>query len=224
MLSSIARPVVRAALAAVVASASLGAMTATAAPAAAQPCSDVTVVFARGTGGPAGPGAVGANFIEKLRTRLADRSIDVRPVNYPAAWDFKPSASAGAADARAQIESIAATCPDTQIVLGGTSQGAGVVALVTAVDAPVRGFTPAPLPDAVVDRVAAVVVFGNPVRKMTGGGPLDVISPRFGAKTLDLCADGDPFCSRGLDFLAHGAYPRNGMTDHAADFVAARVR
>lgn len=195
----------------------------TAAPAAAQPCSDITIVFARGTGGPAGVGAVGNNFIDKLRSRVGGQSIDVRPVNYPANWDFRPSASAGAADARAQVESIAAACPDTKIVLGGTSQGAGVITLITAVDAPIRGFTPAPLSPELANHVAAVVVFGNPVRKMTGGGPLNVISPLFGAKTIDLCAGGDPFCSNGRDFLAHGAYPRNGMTDEAADFVAARV-
>ncbi|BBX16442.1 putative cutinase [Mycolicibacterium duvalii] len=195
----------------------------TASPAVAQPCSDITIVFARGTGGSGGVGAVGENFIDKLRPRVNGQSIDVRPVNYPANWDFRPSASAGAADARAQVESIAAACPDTKIVLGGTSQGAGVITLITAVDEPVRGFTPAPLPPQLADRVAAVVVFGNPVRKMTGGGPLNVISPLFGAKTIDLCAGGDPFCSNGRDFLAHGAYPRNGMTDQAADFVASRV-
>lgn len=194
-----------------------------AAPAVAQPCSDITVVFARGTGSPAGPGAVGENFIDKLRARVGGKSVDVRPVSYPAAWDFRPSASAGAADARAQVESIAAQCPDTKIVLGGTSQGAGVITLIAAVDGSVRGFQPAPLSPEVADRVAAVVVFGNPVRKMDGGGPLDVISPRFGSRTIDLCAGGDPFCSDGLDFLAHGAYPRNGMTDQAADFVAGRV-
>ncbi|UXA15926.1 cutinase family protein [Mycobacterium sp. SMC-4] len=194
-----------------------------AAPAAGQPCSDITVVYARGTGSPAGPGPVGQNFVDKLRDRVGGQSVDVRPVNYPAAWDFRPSASAGAADARAQVESIAAACPDTKIVLGGTSQGAGVITLITTVDGPVRGFEAAPLSSEVADRVAAVVVFGNPVRKMADGGPLNAISPRFGSKTIDLCAGGDPFCSDGLDFLAHGAYPRNGMTDLAADFVAGRV-
>ncbi|BBX70185.1 cutinase family protein [Mycolicibacterium psychrotolerans] len=191
--------------------------------AAADPCAEITVVFARGTGGPPGVGAVGERFIDALRQRVGDRSIDVRPVNYPASWDFRSSANSGAADARAQVESIAAACPDTRIVLGGTSQGAGVITLITTVTDPVRGYVPSPLPSALADRVAAVVVFGNPVRKMAGGGPLSAISPLFGAKTIDLCAGGDPFCSNGMDFLAHGAYLRNGMTEEAADFVAGRV-
>ncbi|MGD9619470.1 MAG: cutinase family protein [Mycolicibacterium sp.] len=187
----------------------------------ADPCPDIEVVYARGTGAPPGIGIVGQAFVDALRTKVGGRSMAVYGVNYPASRDFGPSASAGAVDARDHVQATAAACPNTRIVLGGTSQGAGVIALITGAAAP-RGFTPAPLSPEVADHVAAVAVFGNPTRKMAGG-PLPVISPVYGPKSIDLCAGGDPFCSDGLDLLAHTSYGFNGMTNEAADFVAGRL-
>lgn len=189
--------------------------------ASAEPCPDIEVVYARGTGAPPGIGMVGQAFVDALRTKVGGRSVAVYGVNYPASRDFGPSASAGAVDARDHVQATVAACPDTRIVLGGTSQGAGVIALIAGAAAP-RGFTPAPLAPEMADHVAAVAVFGNPTRKMAGG-PLPVISPVYGPKSIDLCAGGDPFCSDGLDLLAHTSYGVNGMTNEAADFVAARL-
>lgn len=187
----------------------------------AQPCPDIEVVYARGTGAPAGIGMVGESFVEALRSRVGGRSVGVYAVNYPATSDWGPSASAGAADASAHVQATAAACPNTRIVLGGTSQGAGVIALIIGGNAP-RGFTPAPLPPDMADHVAGVAVFGNPTRKMAGG-PLPAISPVYGPKSIDLCAGGDPFCSDGVDVLAHLSYGLNGMTTQAADYVAGRL-
>lgn len=189
--------------------------------ASADPCPDIEVVYARGTGAPAGIGMVGESFVEALRSRVGGRSVGVYAVNYPATSDWGPSASAGAADASARVQATAAACPDTRIVLGGTSQGAGVIALIIGGNAP-RGFTPAPLPPDMADHVAGVAVFGNPTRKMAGG-PLPAISPVYGPKSIDLCAGGDPFCSDGVDVLAHLSYGLNGMTTQAADYVAGRL-
>lgn len=189
--------------------------------ATADPCPDIEVVYARGTGAPPGIGMVGQAFVDSLRTKVGGRSIGVYGVNYPASSQFGPSASAGAADARDHVQATAAACPDTRIVLGGTSQGAGVIALITGGTAP-RGYTPAPLAPEMADHVAAVVVFGNPTRKMAGG-PLPAISPVYGSRSIDLCAGGDPFCSDGLDIFAHMSYGVNGMTTEAADFVAGRL-
>ena len=186
----------------------------------AQSCPDVEVVFARGTAEPAGPGRVGQAFISDLQDSLAGQSVDVYPVNYPASYDFLQSAPQGAGDASAHVQSVAASCPDTSIVLGGYSQGAAVVDLITADPAATFGFGQ-PMPPAVADHVAAVAVFGNPSDKI--GRPLTAISPLYGAKTVDLCNGADPVCSNGDDRAAHSLYVQTGLTDQAADFVAARI-
>ena len=191
--------------------------------AAAAPCPDIEVVFARGTGAPPGIGWLGEAFVDSLRSKVGGRSVGVYAVNYPAAYDFSNSASAGASDASAHVQYMAANCPSTRMVLGGMSQGAGVIDLITVGAITVPGFTPAPMPPEVADHVAAVAVFGNPSRSMPGLGPLTAISPLYGAKAIDLCAPNDLFCSEGSDFLAHFSYVRNGMVDEAATFAASRL-
>ena len=190
--------------------------------AAGAPCPDIEVVFARGTGAPPGIGWLGEAFVDSLRSIVGGRSVGVYAVNYPATFDFSNSASAGAGDASAHVQYMAANCPNTRMVLGGNSQGAGVIDLIT-VDVPAGGFTPQPMPPEVADHVAAVAVFGNPSREIPGLGPLTAISPLYGSKTIDLCAPDDPFCSDGSNFLAHFAYVQNGMVSQAAAFAASRL-
>lgn len=216
------RPVLSAGLAAGAAAAGC-ALTGPPPVAAAEPCPDVEVIFARGTGG-TGLGDVGQAFVDALRARAGGRSVAVYSVNYPASFDFASSVPAGAADATARVQTMAAGCPGTRLVLSGMSQGAGVIDLITMDPHPLGEFTPTPLPPQVADHVAAVAVFGNPAGTMPGGGPLPAISTAYGAKTIDLCAPGDMYCSPGgQSFLAHMAYVSNGMVDQAADFVAARI-
>ena len=190
--------------------------------AAGAPCPDIEVVFARGTGAPSGIGWLGEAFVDSLRPLVGGRSVGVYAVNYPATYDFSNSASAGASDASAHVQYMAANCLSTRMVLGGNSQGAGVIDLIT-VDIPVLGFTPSPMPPEMADHVAAVAVFGNPSREIPGLGPLTAISPLYGSKTIDLCAADDPFCSDGSNFLAHFAYVQNGMVSQAATFAASRL-
>src|SRR6201992_88450 len=52
--------------------------------ASAQPCPDVQVLFARGTGEDPGVGPTGQAFVDNLRGREAGKSGDVYAVNYPA--------------------------------------------------------------------------------------------------------------------------------------------
>lgn len=99
---------------------------------AAEACPDVEVVFARGTAEPVGVGRVGQAFVEDLRSSLSGQSVGVYAVNYPASYDFLQSAPQGADEASAHIQATVASCPDTSIVLGGYSQGAAVVDLITA--------------------------------------------------------------------------------------------
>ncbi len=187
---------------------------------AAEPCPDVEVVFARGTAEPAGLGRVGQAFVNELRDDLRGQDVGVYPVNYPASQDFLQSAPHGAGDASAHVQSLAASCPDTRIVLGGYSQGAAVVDLITADPADTFGFGQ-PMPAGIAEHVAAVAVFGNPSGRI--GRPLSAISPLYGTKTVDLCNGADPVCSTGEDRTAHSRYVESGLADQAAGFVAARI-
>jgi cutinase len=190
-----------------------------AAPAAAAECSDVQVVFARGTGEGPGVGAVGQAFVDALRPMVGGRSLGVYGVNYPASNDFGPSMAAGVSDASGGVQYVAANCPNTRIVLGGYSQGAAVIDAITspAFDSGVQ------LPPDVADHVAAVAVFGNPSITMAGG-PLTAISPLYGSKTIDLCFPLDPICTPGSPLgLAHVLYVPTGMPAQAASFAAGRL-
>ncbi|MCG5430915.1 cutinase family protein [Mycobacterium sp. MYCO198283] len=190
--------------------------------ASAAPCSDVEVIFARGSFEEPGLGPTGQKFVDALRGRLGGRSVDVYAVRYPASGDIKGSPPAGAADMSARVNSVAARCPGTRQVLGGYSQGAGVVDLVTGV--PVLDLPLTPLPPQSADKVAAIAVFGNPSISM-GAGPITTASPAFGGRTIDVCIPLDPICTPGgLGFsIAHSLYADYGAVDQAADFVAARI-
>ena len=201
----------------------LCAMTVGAPAAAADACPDVEVVFARGTSDKPGLGPVGKQFITTLQKKLTGKKVSSYAVVYSASWDFPKSTSEGAVDANKRVQYVAAACPRTKIVLGGISQGAGVIDLITIGKRRLWFFTPSPLPDAMADHVAAVAVFGNPSRDYPQLGPLTTLSPLYGAKTIDLCAKNDPYCSKGVDMFAHLSYIWNGMIDQAATFAARRV-
>nr|WP_322788831.1 cutinase family protein [Mycolicibacterium rutilum] len=197
----------------------LGAMIGLAPSAQADACADVDVVFARGTGEPVGLGREGEAFVDALRGALPGKTVASYAVNYPASYDFL-KATDGANDASAYLQTTAAACPDTSFVLGGYSQGAAVIDILTAAPGPVLDFTD-PLPPAVADRVAAVAVFGNPSDRI--GKPLTTASPLFGAKTVELCNGADPVCSPGNDRAAHSLYVESGLVDQGAAFAAGRL-
>ena len=183
--------------------------------ASADTCPPIEVVFARGTGEPPGIGSVGQAFVDSLRTQVGGRTVGVYAVNYPATYDFLAAAD-GANDASGHIQYMTANCPDTRLVLGGYSQGAAVIDVITAVPFPAIGFN-SPMPADVADHVAAVAVFGNPSAKV--GAPL-TLSPLYGPKSIDLCTAGDPVCSNGNDVAAHRGYGPAGLTNQAAGFAA----
>jgi len=188
----------------------------TAPTASADPCPDVAIVFARGTDEPAGVGAVGQGFVDALGSRVGSRTVGVYAVNYPASSDLKNSPAAGAADAISHVSGLVSVCPDTRIVLGGHSQGAAVMELVS------NQLTPN-----VANHVAANAMFGTPRSGIAQiiflGNPLPTLAPRFAERTIDLCAPGDLVCGPGLNYAAHMAYVENGMVNQAADFVAGRL-
>ena len=195
-------------------------LTAPAASASADGCPDVEVIFARGTGEPPGVGAVGDAFVDSLSSRVGGRSVGVYAVNYPATLNVL-HAAAGANDAIGHMNYMAANCPNTRMVLGGFSQGAYVIDLVTGAPMPSLGFTGPPTPD-IANDVAAVAVFGNPSYRILGG-PLSSLSPLYGGKAIDLCNGNDPICSKGSDRSAHSLYVQSGMAGQAANYVAGLV-
>ncbi|BBZ39846.1 cutinase family protein [Mycobacterium conspicuum] len=184
--------------------------------AAADPCSDVAVVFARGTHQEPGLGNMGQAFVDSLTPQLGGKSVDVYAVNYPANDDYHNSANAGANDASAHIQGIVAGCPKTKIVLGGYSQGSTVIDLATN-----------QMPPAVADHVAAVALFGEPSSGFStmlwGGQPLPTINAAYNSRVISLCAPDDPICSGGGNIIAHVSYIESGMVNQAANFAATKV-
>lgn len=184
--------------------------------AAADPCSDVSVVFARGTHQEPGLGNIGQAFVDSLTSQLGGKSVDVYAVNYPANDDYHNSANAGASDASAHIQGVVASCPNSRIVLGGYSQGSTVIDLATN-----------SMPASVADHVAAVALFGEPSSQFSsmlwGGQPLPTINPAYGSKVTSVCAPDDPICSGGGNIMAHVSYIDAGMTAQAATFAANKI-
>jgi cutinase len=194
-------------------------------------CASVEVVFARGTNEAPAVGATGQSFVDALNARMPGKAIDVYGVNYPASLNFGQTAD-GIVDASNKIQAIAVSCPTTKIVLGGYSQGAALAGYTTTDSVPAGFDLPAgitgPMPAAVASHVAAVVLFGTPdswfLNLVAHGAPPITVGQAYAAKTLQLCATGDPVCfPGGLDRSAHSSYKDNGMADQAADFVARQL-
>jgi cutinase len=190
--------------------------------AAAEPCSDVELIFARGTSEPAGIGRVGQALADQLIPQLGGRTLSTYGVNYPATYDFMAAAD-GAIDATNRISMLAQQCPNTRVVLGGYSQGAAVVDMLVGVPplgnrVGAVGSAP-PLPANLQSKVAAIAVFGNPSAKFN----VPVTSGNLGGRSIDLCSDGDPICSDGRNPFAHTHYESSPMIGQAAGFVARLV-
>lgn len=199
----------------------------------AQPCPDVEVIFARGTAEAPGVGRTGQAFVDSLRPQLGLRTLGVYGVNYPASRDFTSpdfprTVVDGIRDASNRVRVMSTICPSTRLVLGGFSQGAVVSGYVTAEALP-QGVTattlPAPLPPEAAGHVAAVVLFGKPSGSFLKkyAMPPAVTGPMFAARTLELCALGDPVCGNGGDVSAHASYPLNGMVNQGAGFAATHL-
>lgn len=189
--------------------------------AAVDPCPDVAVIFARGTGQPPGVGSVGQGFVEALAPKLGGRTLETFAVDYPASFDFLAAAD-GADEAAAQIVAVASRCQDAKIVLGGYSQGAALIdmlANVPPLGGAVGDIGSAPaLAGPFADKVSAAAVFGNPAARF--GTPLSTTG-LFAGRAIDLCNANDPICSpTGFNPAAHDGYESPPQNEEAAAFVA----
>jgi cutinase len=186
----------------------------------ADDCPDAQVIFARGTDEPPGIGRVGQAFVDSLRQDTG-KNIGVYAVNYKASL-FQLHGGDGANDAINHIKSMADKCPNTPLVLGGYSQGASVIDIVTGV--PVGGVSwGSPLPAQYANNVAAVVTFGNVADR--SGGTITTQSPLFGSRAIDMCNPSDPIChaGQGNEWSGHTEGYVPVYTSQAASFVAARL-
>ncbi|WP_307857384.1 cutinase family protein [Mycobacterium sp. SM1] len=197
-----------------------GAVSASGPVANAGDCPDAEVIFARGTDEPPGIGRVGQAFVDSLRQDTG-MNIGVYAVNYKASL-LQLHGDDGAKDAINHIESMASKCPNTPLVLGGYSQGASVIDIVTGV--PVGGISwGSPLPAQYANMIAAVATFGNVADR--SGGPITTQSPLFGSRAIDLCNPTDPIChaGQGNEWSGHTEGYVPVYTSQAASFVAARL-
>ena len=182
--------------------------------AAADECPNAEVVFGRGTGEPVGPGGPGQAFYDALTSQLPGKTINLYPVEYPSTTDYANSAHAGSDDAVAHVQSTVANCPNTKIVLGGYSQGAGVMDI-----------TSHRLSPQAANHVAAVALFGNPqssYAKSLSDSQIPAIDPSYSARTIDICLPNDNICAEGGSIIAHLGYVPDS-TNQAAAFVAGKL-
>jgi cutinase len=190
--------------------------------ATAAACPDVEVIFARGRLEPAGAGQIGNAFVSELRQK-SGKNVNLYAVRYPADTEI----DIGANDMSQRVQSTAASCPNTRIVLGGYSLGAGVTDVVLALPFSFFGFDN-PLPPEMEQHIAAVALFGNGIQ---WAGPIGNFNPVYRDRTIELCHGADPICNPAdpntwqnnwSDHLAK-AYLSAGMVDQAADFAAGRL-
>jgi cutinase len=183
-------------------------------------CPDVAVTFARGTDEPAGLGHVGGALVDSLRQNTG-KNIDAYAVNYKASL-LQLHGNDGAKDAINHIKSVADKCPNTPQVLGGYSQGASVVDIVSGVSIGGIGWGSS-LDPKYANNVIAVTTFGNPADR--SGGTIAAQSQMFGAKAVDYCNPEDPICHAGAgnQWSGHSEGYVPVYTSQAASFVQTRL-
>ena len=189
--------------------------------ASAAACTDIDVSYARGTFEPGSLGfIVGDPIYSAVQSRLQPRSVSSYQVNYPADLNEPASIQQGNRDLVNHVTSQAAGCPRQRFVLVGYSQGANVVDNSIGISSDgviVGGPIVATIPASIASRVAAILLFGNPIRSDGRS-----VTGLYESRTKDYCADGDPICQfLGTNPLAHFSY--GGNAADAAEFVAGKA-
>ncbi|MDV7216413.1 cutinase family protein [Streptomyces prunicolor] len=188
--------------------------------ASAATCSDLDVVAARGTFEPGTLGLiVGDPVFSALQKKITGKTLSSYAVNYPADLSLT-SAATGNLDVVNHVNAQAAACPNQRFILVGYSQGANVVDNsigISSAGAVVGSPIVATIPAAVEPKVAAVLLFGNPIRALGKS-----VTGTYQSRTIDFCANGDPICQNGgTDVGAHLGYTADA--DAAATFAAGKV-
>ncbi|TGO30073.1 hypothetical protein BPAE_0008g00650 [Botrytis paeoniae] len=169
----------------------------------ARACSDVTVIFARGTTETGTLGTVvGPPFLSALKSALGSSSVTMNGVDYPADIPgfLEGGDAAGSKTMASMVTSTLSSCPDTKVVISGYSQGGQLVHNAAKL-----------LPADTTAKISSAVIFGDPDNG-------DAVQGVSADKTDIICHAGDNICQGGsLILMAHLTY---GMdTTAAAAFV-----
>jgi cutinase len=201
---------------------------------AQEPCTDVTIIGVPGSGQNGGTGPQVGAVVDRTTGILTAgrRTVAVEVLDYPAIdlartlglalFDgrYAASVASGVEAVTRMVDSVAASCPETVLVLVGYSQGAQVIReSVTRLTSLVPIAAVALLADPTSSVVDAVARVGA---ERAGDGSLGPVQIPAGylRRTIDVCAAGDPFCGGGrLIFGAHSG----GYGPPLSDVAAARI-
>jgi len=214
----------------VVVAAALGA---SAVPAPTSPCAQVHIIAARASGEDLGPGIVGS-LVTRVRNG-SSQTVSTSSVEYPATLDdYANSSAAGTAALKTLLTNQANACPNQKIVLMGYSQGAHIIGdtLAGGGGGLLLGDRTDPVPQAIAQRVTAVVQFGDPrfeafkswnegtsLRSGMFSRPLTQTFPTFiRSRMKSWCDFNDLFCASGTSTIVHLSYMLR-YEDDANDFV-----
>ena len=201
-------------------------------------CDPYLVVTARGTGEP----SQGQLLSPVARTISQARPGDVKALDldYPADTDVKEGGTIGVRTLIDVLNVQTDACPDQKFVLLGYSQGALVVGdALAAPDDRIVGATVGTVEEEALERVLAVVLYGDP--RFVGDEEynvgsydpeIDGLLPRpagaldaVGDRLRDYCVADDFICQSSLDFdeEPHVEYYSNGMQGDGAAFAITRL-
>ncbi|KAH7412618.1 cutinase [Cadophora sp. MPI-SDFR-AT-0126] len=165
----------------------------------------MTVIFARGTTEQGNVGTLsGPPMFDALGKMVGAQNLAVQGVDYPAnvRGFLAGGDKKGSAQMAQLVQQAMTSCPDTQVVMAGYSQGGQLVHNAAAM-----------LPKATASKVSSAVIFGDPMN----GKPVAGIPA---AKTKVICHQGDNICAGGNQILMpHLTYSQNA--GEAAQFAAA---
>ncbi|KAF4630176.1 hypothetical protein G7Y89_g7964 [Cudoniella acicularis] len=174
---------------------------------AANGCTAMTVIFARGTTEPGNVGVLtGPEFFDALTDMLGKNAVSVQGVDYGASIEgfLEGGDPQGSQTMANLITQTFSKCPNTNIVMSGYSQGGQLVHNAANI-----------LPAKTMVQVSSVIIFGDPDN---GKAVTNVAA----SKTLVICHAGDNICAGGdLILLPHLTYSHNA--EQAATFAAARA-
>lgn len=161
-------------------------------------CTDMTIVFARGTGEMGNVGSVsGPPMFKAIRAELGDDRLTVQGVDYPASAAGNANLGGDGGQKMADlVKQAKSQCPDTKVIVSGYSQGAMVVH-----NAFNKGLSAAD--------VSGAVQFGDPLKRQAVGDlPTD--------KVKQFCGTADQICGGGGDGGATGSHLSYGSSAEAA--------
>ncbi|KZM20493.1 Cutinase [Ascochyta rabiei] len=165
-------------------------------------CTDMTVIFARGTGELGNMGTIsGPPMVKAIRSKLGADRVTVQGVDYAASAAGNANLGADGGKVMAQyVQQALKQCPSTKVIVSGYSQGGMVVhnAFSNGISA---------------SNVAGAVMFGDPLKRQA-------IPGLSTDKVKQFCGTADQICGGGGDGGATGSHLSYGsVADSAATFA-----